>query len=184
MSPPNPQLQRTRSAPLRSPLNRKPFGGPYVLPRLLVTLGLMAALACKNSWENEVTTQGLRSLAPAQIKEVTLSRDPCETDARKIPNSDWPALLAQLKQLQPAMSIGERGPWETVAILRLKLPAGTTKIELGTRRSLPGTVVAIVDGGPIGPGLSFYEATSFASWVSASLAPAAEAAGAAKQPCK
>jgi hypothetical protein len=25
---PNPRLQRTRSAPLRSPLNRKPFGGP------------------------------------------------------------------------------------------------------------------------------------------------------------
>jgi hypothetical protein len=42
--PPNPQLQRTHSAPLRSPLNRKPLGGRGRW--LAVGFGILVSLGC------------------------------------------------------------------------------------------------------------------------------------------
>ncbi len=48
-SKPNPRLQRTRSAPLRSPLSRKPFGDrrlPKLKTLVLLVLTAIAALGC------------------------------------------------------------------------------------------------------------------------------------------
>ena len=180
VSSPNPRLQRTPPAPL----SRKPFGGLKGLSRLLAILGSLGSLTCKSDWANPVTTEGLHTLAPSSIQSVTISRDPCEADARAVDSSQWPEFLGRLRKLQPAMSIGERGPWDTVCLFRIRLPAGSVKIDLSTRKSLPGKVIAIVDGGPIGPGLSFYEATAFASWVSGAFGPNTASSSTDPRPCK
>jgi hypothetical protein len=64
LRPPNTRLQRTRSAPLRSPLKRKPFGDTKRhLLRLTVTCSLLAAFGLSAS--SQAPNLGTRVTKPA-----------------------------------------------------------------------------------------------------------------------
>jgi len=76
---PNPRLQRTRSAPLRSPLSRKPFGGlPGCLSRmalglLLAILGLRCDVAsAQDDYAELITCPASAKITPAEIVRLAI----------------------------------------------------------------------------------------------------------------
>ncbi len=78
---PNPRLQRTRSAPLRSPLSRQPLGGGSPMTRWvalhLLILAFLGACACSTGANPQVSSTRAGSHSQSESAPVVSFREYC-----------------------------------------------------------------------------------------------------------
>jgi hypothetical protein len=150
---------------------------------LVILLGFRGHVWSEPDWGNKRIVDALAQIRPSDVRVATVDLDRCPRQPVSLRSETVPALLAHLRFLQSAQTIGERGQWEQWRLLVLDCgPKGRFKIVVGTRPSLGNRAIVSVEQGTETTELGFYEGAAFWSWLQT--IPESTTLGGGPRPCK
>ena len=127
---------------------------------LLISVGS----GCETRWGNEELHGQISATTPERVATITIESG---EEPIPLPVDLLPGLLAQIRDLTPAKTIGKSSPWSVYCEIGLEVVGeGEFLIRLGTRSSLHGTPVAILrDKTGSGPRIAFYDGENLLAWL-------------------
>ncbi|MEO8586305.1 MAG: DUF4190 domain-containing protein [Acidobacteriota bacterium] len=149
---------------------------------LVVLLGLGAHIWSKADWGNRRITDSLAQIRPSDVRRATVDLDRCPRQPVPIRPETVPALLAHLRVLQSAQTIGTGQSREWRHLVLDCGEKGHFAIAVGARPSLPDRAIVTVEQGADRREIGFYEGTAFWAWLRA--VPESAALSDGPQPCK
>ena len=179
-------LADMRRHPEKLGMGRTVFG---LVMGALGTVALVALLAFRghvwsdHDWGDNRIISTLVQVRPSDVRVATVDLDRCPRQPVPLRPETVPALLAHLRVLQSARTIGEVGQWDRWRLLVLDCgEKGHFNIYVGSRPSLHGSAIVSIEQGVESTRSGFYEGTAFWSWLEK--VPESADLSSGPQPCK
>jgi hypothetical protein len=179
-------LADMRRHPEKIGMGRAVFGlvmGALGTVTLVVLLALRGDVWSEPDWGNKRIISALAQIRPSDVRVATIDLDRCPRQPVPLRTETVPALLAHLRVLQSARTIGEVGEWDRWRLLVLDCgEKGYFNIYVGSRPSLHGSAIVSIEQGVESSRGGFYEGAAFWSWLQK--VPESAALSSSPQPCK
>jgi hypothetical protein len=162
-------LADMRRHPEKFGMGRAVFGlvmGALGTVALVFLLALRGHVWSEPDWGNKRIISTLAQVRPSDVRLATVDLDRCPGQPVTLWPETVPALLAHLRVLQSARTIGEVGQWDRWRLLVLDCgEKGYFNIYVGSRPSLHGSAIVSIEQGVESTRGGFYEGTAFWSWL-------------------